>query len=429
MLSIVIGLALLVVLSYIGWSIIWVAPLSAGVVALLSGLDFFDAYTNTYMAGLVNFVKNWFPLFLLGAIFGKLMEATGAAKSIAVKVSQLIGTKRALLGVLIATSILAYGGVSVFVIVFAIYPIALELFREANISRKLVVPTIMLGLGTYAMASIPGSPQIHNLIPMPYFHTTPTAAPIIGIVTALIMAVGGYLFLVYSQKKLSAKGDVYTEPESNGKETDQGGKKEVPNWIVSFIPLLLVIVFLNFVKLEAIYALGIGIIGSMLLNLKDWKQFIPAINGGGAGSVMAILNTSAAVGFGAVIAVVPAFEDITTWLFNLSSNPLVSEALSVQLMSMITGSASGGMGIALSTYGETFYQLAQTTGISPEVFHRIASVASTAAILPNCGALLTMLAVTGLTMKETYKYVFAVGLLIPTIATAVAVIMGAIGLV
>lgn len=428
MLSIIIGLALLVVLSYIGWSIIWVAPLSAGAVALLSGLDFFEIYTDTYMAGLVNFVKSWFPLFLLGAIFGKLMEATGAAKSIAIKVSKLIGTKRALLGVLLATSILAYGGVSVFVIVFAIYPIALELFREANISRKLVVPTIMLGLGTYAMAAIPGSPQIHNLIPMPYFHTTPTAAPIIGVVTALIMAVGGYAYLVYSEKKLSAKGDVYTEPESNGKETNQGESKKVPNWIISFIPLLLVIVFLNIVKLEAIYALGIGIIGSMLLNLKDWKQFIPAINGGGAGSVMAILNTSAAVGFGAVIAVVPAFEHITAWLFNLSSNPLVSEALSVQLMSMITGSASGGMGIALSAYGDTFYQLAQTTGISPAVFHRVASVASTAAILPNCGALLTMLAVTGLTMKETYKYVFMIGLLIPAIAMWAAVIMGALGI-
>ncbi|MBB6446878.1 GntP family permease [Bacillus benzoevorans] len=428
MVSILIGLAVLVALSYIGWSIIWVAPLAAGVVALLSGLDFFDAYTNTYMTGLVGFVQKWFPLFLLGAIFGKLMEATGAAKSIAVKVSQLIGTKRALLGVLLATSILAYGGVSVFVIVFAIYPIAIELFREANISRKLIVPTIMLGLGTYAMASIPGSPQIHNLIPMPYFHTTPTAAPIIGIVTALIMAVGGYLYLAFSQKRLTAKGEGYVEPESNGKPAEQGEEKAVPNWILSFIPLLLVIIFLNVVKLEAIYALLIGIVGSMLLNLKDWKQFIPSINGGGAGSVMAILNTSAAVGFGAVIAAVPAFADITTMLFNLSDNPLFTEAISVQVMSMITGSAAGGMGIALSTFGDTFYQLSQTTGISPEVFHRIASVASTAAILPNCGALLTMLAVTNSTMKDTYKYVFVIGLLIPTIATYVAVLMGAIGI-
>ncbi|MBM4764577.1 GntP family permease [Bacillus sp. B15-48] len=429
MFGIIVGLILLVTLSYIGWSIIWVAPLSAGVVALLAGIDFFDAYTNTYMAGLVSFVKNWFPLFLLGAVFGKLMEATGAAKAIAVKVSQIIGTKRALLGVLIATSVLAYGGVSVFVIVFAIFPIALELFREANISRNLIVPTIMLGLGTYAMASIPGSPQIHNLIPMPYFNTTPTAAPVIGIVTALIMAVGGYLFLVYSEKKLTAKGQGFKEPESNGKEAQQNGEKKVPNWILSLIPLLLVIIFLNVVKVEAIYALMVGIVGSMLLNLKDWKQFIPAINGGGAGSVMAILNTSAAVGFGAVIAVVPAFDYITTWLFELSSNPLVSQALSVQLMAMITGSAAGGLGIALTTYGETFYQIAISTGINPEVFHRVSAVASTAAILPNCGALLTMLAVTGSTMKETYKYVFVIGLLIPTIAMWVAVIMGVMGFV
>lgn len=430
MVSIVVGLALLIALSYIGWSIIWVAPLAAGVVALLSGMNFFEVYTDTYMSGLGNFVKSWFPLFLLGAIFGKLMEATGAAKSIAIKVSELIGKKRALLGVLIATAVLNYGGVSVFVIVFAIYPIALELFREANISRKLIAPTIMLGIGTFAMAAIPGTPQIQNLIPMPYFNTSPTAAPVIGIVTALIMAVGGYLFLVAAQKRLSAKGEGFTEPKNvNAQDEADGADAKLPNWLLSLVPLLLVIIFLNIVKIQPIYALGIGILAIMLLNWKERKKFIPAINAGGAGSVVAVLNTSAAVGFGAVIVVVPAFEGITDFLFNLSSNPLVAEALSVSLMSIITGSASGGQGIALEAYGATFNELALSSGINPEVFHRIASVASSASAVPNNGALLTILAVTGLTHKETYKYVFVVGLLIPAIATAVGVIMGAIGIV
>ena len=428
MLSILIGLVMLMTLAYFNWSILWVAPLAAGVVALLSGLDVFDTYTGPYMEGLVGFVKSWFPIFLLGAVFGKLMEKTGAAKSVAKKVTQLIGKKRAVLGVLIAAAVLTYGGVSLFVVVFAIYPIALELFREANISRKLLVPTFALGAFTFTMTSAPGTPQIQNLIPMEYFGTTPMAAPVIGIVTTLIMAVGGYLWLAYRAKKLSAKGDVFTEP-TNQVPTEETTVEKVPNWILSLLPLLIVVVLLNVVKMEALWSLLIGVLSIMILNVKDYKQFIPSINEGSKGSVMAILNTSAAVGFGAVIAIVPAFEDITSWLLNVFDNPLVAEGLAVQVMAIITGSASGGMGIALGTLGDTFVELSQTTGISPEVFHRIAAVASGASIFPNNGALLTLVAVTGLSLRATYKDVFMVAFIIPTIALLVGIMMGAIGLV
>ena len=428
MLSILIGLVMLMTLAYFNWSILWVAPLAAGVVALLSGLDVFDTYTGPYMEGLVGFVKSWFPIFLLGAVFGKLMEKTGAAKSVAKKVTQLIGKKRAVLGVLIAAAVLTYGGVSLFVVVFAIYPIALELFREANISRKLLVPTFALGAFTFTMTSAPGTPQIQNLIPMEYFGTTPMAAPVIGIVTTLIMAVGGYLWLAYRAKKLSAKGDVFTEP-TNQVPTEETTDEKVPNWVLSLLPLLIVVVLLNVVKMEALWSLLIGVLSIMILNVKDYKQFIPSINDGSKGSVMAILNTSAAVGFGAVIAIVPAFEDITSWLLNVFDNPLVAEGLAVQIMAIITGSASGGMGIALGTLGDTFAELSQTTGISPEVFHRIAAVASGASIFPNNGALLTLVAVTGLSLRATYKDVFMVAFIIPTIALLVGIMMGAIGLV
>lgn len=427
MLSIIVGLVLLMALAYLGWSIIWVAPLAAAVVALMSGLDVFDMYTGTYMEGLVGFVQKWFPIFLLGAVFGKLMEETGAAKAVAKKVTQLIGKKKAILGVLIASALLTYGGVSLFVVVFAVYPIALELFREANVTRRLLVPTFALGAFTFTMTSMPGTPQIQNLIPMEYFNTSPTAGPIIGIVTTLIMAVGGYLWLAYREKTLSAKGEGFTETDETKEEANND--ESVPNWILSLIPLVVVVVLLNVFKMEPIYALILGVVAIMLINFKDYKKFIFSINEGAKGSVMAILNTSAAVGFGAVIAVVPAFDDIVSWLLNVSDNPLIAEALSVQVMAMITGSASGGMGIALSTLGDTFYELSQTTGISPDVFHRMAAVASGASILPNNGALLTLIAVTGMTHKETYKDVFVVALVIPTIAVIVGIIMGGMGLV
>lgn len=427
MLSIIVGLVLLMALAYLGWSIIWVAPLVAGVVALMSGLDVFDTYTGTYMTGLVGFVQKWFPIFLLGAIFGKLMEETGAAKSVAKKVTQIIGKKRAILGVLIASALLTYGGVSLFVVVFAVYPIALALFKEANVTRRLLVPTFALGAFTFTMTAIPGTPQIQNLIPMEYFHTTPTSGMIIGIVTSLIMAVGGYFWLSYRERSLSAKGEGFIESDESVTDSEQDEK--VPNWLLSLVPLLIVVLLLNVVKLEPIYALLLGVLSIMVINIKDYKKFIFSVNEGAKGSVMAILNTSAAVGFGAVIAVIPAFDNITSWLLNISSNPLVAESLAVQIMAIITGSASGGMGIALNALGDTFYSLSQSTGISPEVFHRMAAVASGASIFPNNGALLTLLAVTGLTHKETYKDVFVVAFIIPTIAMIVGIIMGAIGIV
>ena len=181
MLGIFIGLVLLMVLAYRGWSIIWIAPICAGIVALFGGLNLLDAYTDTYMTGFVNFAKQWFPVFMLGAIFGKLMEYSGMAHSVAIGISRVFGKERAIIGVIVAASVLAYGGVSVFVVVFAVYPLALNMFREANISRRLLPGTIVAGMMTFAMTALPGTPQIQNLIPTQYFHTTAAAAPIIGL--------------------------------------------------------------------------------------------------------------------------------------------------------------------------------------------------------------------------------------------------------
>ena len=203
MTSIIVGLILLMVLAYLGWSIIWIAPLVAGLVALMSGLDLLPAYTETYMTGFVDFAKEWFPVFLFGAIFGKLMEDVGAAQSVAYKITNIIGKDRAILGVLIAAAVLTYGGVSLFVVVFAIYPLAIAMFREADITRKLLPPTFVLGAFTFTMTAIPGTPQIQNLIPIDYFKTSPTAAPIIGITGGLIMAVGGYFYLKMAYKSSS----------------------------------------------------------------------------------------------------------------------------------------------------------------------------------------------------------------------------------
>lgn len=426
MLGIILGLIVLMVLAYRGWSIIWVAPIAAGVVALTGGLDLLDAYKDTYMEGFVGFAKQWFPVFMLGAVFGKLMEDTGMASSVAVSLTKLIGKERAILSVLVASAVLTYGGVSLFVVVFAVYPLALSLFKEANISRRLIPGTVALGAFTFTMTAIPGTPQIQNLIPMQYFNTGPTAAPIMGITAALIMGVGGYLYLRWREKKLTANGERYTEPDDkNNVKNDQ----ETPNVILSILPLVTVLVTLNFFKWDIVLALISGILLILILNIPQYKKFIKSMNCGAVGSVTAIINTSAAVGFGTVVRAVPGFDRLTELLLGIKGNPLISEAIAVNILAGATGSASGGMGIALEALGSKYYELALETGISPEAFHRIASLASGGLdSLPHNGAVLTLLTITAMSHKDSYKDIFVVSVAIPILSVVVAIILASLGI-
>ncbi|WP_079526145.1 GntP family permease [Halobacillus hunanensis] len=428
MFGILLGLVVLMVLAYLGWSIIWVAPIAAGVVALTGGLDLLEAYKDSYMSGFVGFAKDWFPVFMLGAIFGKLMEDTGMARSVAVAFTKVIGTSRAILGVLVSAAVLTYGGVSLFVVVFAVYPLALSLFREANISRKLIPATVALGAFTFTMTAIPGTPQIQNLIPMEYFNTDPMAAPVMGIIAAIIMAVGGYLYLRWQEKKLTAKGEVFTEPKDK-KIVEKVEDEKDPHFLLSILPLLTVLITLNVFSWDVITALVAGIILIMLLNIDKFKRFIKSINSGANGSVIAIINTSAAVGFGTVVKEVPGFQRLTELLMGIKGNPLISEAIAVNILAGATGSASGGMGIALEALGDKYYQIAQNTGISPEAFHRVASLSSGGLdALPHNGAVLTLFAITGMTHKDSYKDIFVVAVLIPVISVAVVILLSSIGI-
>ena len=222
MFGIFLGLAVMIFLAYKGYSILWVGPVSALIVAIFGGLDLLSAYTETYMGGLVSFVLSWFPMFMLGAIFGKVMEVTGAARAIAKKLAELIGADKAVLAVIISTGIMVYGGISLFVVVFAIYPIAVTLFREADLPRRLIPGCIACGAFTFAMTAFPGSPQLNNIIPSQYFGTTAMSAPIIGLICGVLMLVLGFLWLNYRAKKMVAAGECFDEP-TNLEHIDDSG--------------------------------------------------------------------------------------------------------------------------------------------------------------------------------------------------------------
>jgi len=427
MFGIILGLGLLMFLAYKGMSIIWIAPICAMIVALTGGLELLPAYTDAYMTGFVGFTKAWFPVFMLGALFGKVMDDSGAARSVAYWVTKVIGTKFAIAAVVAGCGILTYGGISLFVVVFAMYPLAVALFREANISRKLIPGAIALGSFTFTMTAIPGTPQIQNLIPMQYFGTDPGAAPIMGTVGALVMLVGGLMWMTHSQRKLEAAGEFFTEPDTKLDEIDV---TKLPNPLLSALPLVAVITLLNFAKFHIITSLIVGIILGIALNFNRLPQLIKTLNAGASGSVIAIINTSAAVGFGAVVRAVPGFTSLTEFVLGIKGNPLISEAVAVNILAGATGSASGGMGIALAALGDKYVELAASSGIPLEAFHRVASLASGGLdTLPHNGAVLTLLAVCAMTHKDSYKDIFMVACLIPVVSVIIAIILSTVGLV
>ncbi|CAJ1000822.1 MULTISPECIES: GntP family permease [Bacillales] len=440
-LAILVSLGLLMFFAYRGYPVIVFAPIFTLLAAVLSGLALMPSYTETFMTNAANYVKSFFPVFLLGAIFGKVMEMNGAAASIAQSIVKALGSNRAILAVVLACSILTYGGVSLFVVAFAVYPFAAAIFREANIPKRLIPGAIALGAFTYTMDALPGTPQIQNIIPTNYFGTDAYAAPLVGIIGAVMVFSGGLFWLERRRKQAAAAGEGYGEGHINEPELNR--EQTYMNIWLAVLPLVLVLVsnYLfsrGFLSVETWYdpqllkdnynidkvknvasswaliiALSIGILAAVLINLNQVKtKLASGLTTAAMGALLAIFNTASEVGFGNVVKTLPGFKLIQEWILGVSSHPLVSEAVAVNVLAGITGSASGGMSIALEVMGKQYLELAQAAGISPELLHRIASMASGGMdTLPHNGAVITLLAITGLTHRQSYKDIFAITVL------------------
>ena len=175
-----------------------------------------------------------------------------------------------------------------------------------------------------------------------------------------------------------------------------------------------------------VIALVVSCLALIALNWQRWKDLKESLGSGAFGSLLPIFNTASEVGYGSVIATLTGFVILKEFLLGLSpGNPLISEAIFINVMAGITGSASGGMSIALNTMGETYLQLAHQFGINPKLMHRVASIASGGLdALPHNGAVITLLAICQLTHKESYKDIFMVAVVIPVIALVVVITLG-----
>ncbi len=436
-LGILLSLFLLMYMAYMGFSVILFAPVFALLAAALQGLPVMPSYTELFMAKAVVYVKSFFPVFMLGAVFGKVMEDTLLAKGISTAIMARLGMKRAILAVVLSCAILTYGGVSLFVVVFAVYPFAAALFKEANIPKRLIPGCIALGSFTFTMDAFPGSPQIQNIIPTNFYGTTGYAAPIAGLVGGTLIFICGMFWLEWRRKKAFAKGEGYGDHTLN--EPVAAAAVVLPKWYIGILPLLLVLL-INFLlsrvytwdpamlaplagmklplmvadikRVVGIWSLVIALVCGIALALALGFKNIPkggglqkALNVGAIGSLLAIMNTASEVGYGNVIAALPGFKSIAAFLLGIKigGTPLVSEAVSVTTLAGITGSASGGMSIALDLMSKDWLAWASSIGMSPEILHRVASMASGGCdSLPHNGAVITLLAVCGLTHKQSY---------------------------
>ncbi len=456
--GVIISLILLIMLAYKGWSVILIAPilaLIASVFVIFEGGDFhmMAIYTETYMPNLAAYVKANFPIFLLGAVFGKVMDLSGSAKSIAETIVAKAGRGKELWAVVISCAVITYGGVSLFVAAFAIYPIGAALFRETDIPKRLLPPAIALGAFTFTMTAIPGTPQIQNTIPMAYFGTDTFAAPILGIIAALIMLLGGMFWLTLRLKKAKEAGEGYGDhPNENLADIDIS---KLPPFAIAITPILAVLVLnlilskfvlpgMEHAYLEEKYnttysavggtwalviALVVGILLTVVLNRSRFeKGIVESLKEGANSSLLAIMNTASEVGYGNVIKTLPAYALLAAGLLSISSNPLIGEAIASSVMAGVTGSASGGLSIALATFADSFKAAADASGISYEVLHRVASVACGGLdTLPHNGAVITLLMATGMTHKECYLNIGMCTVIIPTIAVIAIIILGSFG--
>jgi H+/gluconate symporter-like permease len=432
------ALVFLMFVAYRGYSVILFAPVAALLAVLFTDPALvLPMFSGVFMDKMVGFVKLYFPVFMLGAIFGKVIELSGFSKSIVSAVIRFVGQKRAMLSIVLVCAILTYGGVSLFVVVFAVYPFAAEMFRQGGIPKRLIPGTIALGAFTFTMDSLPGTPQIQNIIPTTFFNTNTYAAPWLGILGAIFILVVGLAYLDWRRRQAAAKREGYGTDLVNEPEAFEEQKLANP-WL-AILPLFVVGILnkvftvliprfygesvtipipghpitLQVGGLSAIWAVeGALLVGILTVIAFAFKpviaKFAEGTKAAVAGSLLASMNTASEYGFGGVIAALPGFIVVADALKAIP-NPLVNEAITVTTLAGITGSASGGMSIALAAMSDTFIQAAHAANIPLEVFHRVASMASGGMdTLPHNGAVITLLAVTGLTHRTSYGDIFAI---------------------
>ncbi|MCM3588373.1 GntP family permease [Mesobacillus maritimus] len=432
LLGILLGIITIILFIIKKFSIIVAAPIATIVVVLFSGVPILETVfgkENSYMAALAGFVASNFAIFLLGSILAKYMDKSGATISIANKVLSLVGTKNpynALVALFLISAILTYGGINVFVIIFALIPMAKPIFRQLNISWKLVAIPVFGGTSTFTMTMLPGAPSLHNIVPSTALGTTLTAAPGIGIATSIAAIVFILVYMKFSLSKSLRNNETFHIDEKV-ENNDAISKRELPSFMISLLPIIVllgIILIFSSVNNIIIVALIVAILLSAILFRKHIVQQKEVLNQGANESLSSTITTGSTIAFGSIATSVPAFKGVFQLIQSIPGPPVLSLMIGTGLIGGITASAVGAIGISVANFAPIYLEM----GLAPETIHRAIAIGSGAlSIVPYSGFLIIFNNLTGLTMKDTFKNGFISISVTHWIAMAVIVIMSILG--
>ena len=427
MIIILVGLALLLVLTLKKVPVVYAAAISVIFIALFSRLPVVSTMTGDYMTGFANFVKSSWLMLLLGAILSKVMDITGAARSIASFIIGKLGVKFAIPAIVIAGGLLTYGGVSAMVSCFALYPITLAVFREAAMPRKLIPATIGAGIFTW-VTMLPGNPQVQNIIPSSFLPTNAMAAPVVGVVCGVFTLALILVYLMWESNRARKNGEGFIVDEETSKvlaktdEMEANGK--LPNVVLAILPIVCVAVVLNVLKQDISVALLSGIVLCCILFFKNITGVQKLLTDAVSSAAVTTINASAIVAIGSVVKAAPGFNQIVNGILNFSTsggNPLIIFGIATTLLCGLNASGMGGLSTTLSVLAEPFMAM----GVNPAIMHRIGVIASVGLdSLPHSGGIVAVLAISGVSYKEGYKYLFVVTVVITLLALALALVLG-----
>ncbi|MGF6907454.1 GntP family permease [Fusobacterium sp. PH5-44] len=422
--GIIFALGLLMYLIMKGVNIFVIAFISSSIVALTGGLDLYGALKDNFVTGFVGFFKANYLIFLTGTLMGKLMEITNGAKAIAKLIVKIFGKNKALISIPLACAILAYGGVSVFVCSFAVFPIALEVFKEADLPRRFIPGALTFGCSTFAMVA-PGAPQIHNAVPSKTLGVSYMAGTVVGFISCGVMFFIGAIILFKLVDKAKENGEHFV-----AKDVDKFSEDEkLPNGLIALIPLIITIILINaplkdgkpLVHLESGVFLGTILVFLLLNKYQDNKKILYHVGEGCKTSIFSICNTCAVVAFGTVVASSRAFPVVIKAMTNIPGPPLMGVAIGTTVIAGVCGSASGALGIAAPLLGPLYL----AKGVAAEAISRTLSISSAALdSLPHNGYIVTV--TNGLcneSHKDAYRPIFWLTVVTPLIGTVVCVIL------
>ena len=422
------GISALILAPLVTCFVLIFSPIFAGTdIAILDGLK------TQFMPAAADYVSSYFLVFFMGALFGAVYQFTGAAKSIAKWLAGMCHGKFVAPIIMCITGLLTYGGISGFVVFFVIYPIALQMFRSANLTRRLIPAAISAGCWTWSMYG-PGSPSIQNVIPIESLGTTPTAALVPSVIATVASFVMIFVWLEYRARSFTKRGYFFDDPrlkmQLSPEELQEDDPNEVlPNPIVALVPIVVILVLFNIVGLPVETAVFIGVALATILfftriegGINGW---IKVFNKGAADSGVSILNTAIVVGFGGVVQNTKGFTDLVNSLQNLDMNPLIFVMITVAVCAGACGSASGGMGVAFNALKDVYAAL----GANFEYVHRIGAIAAgTLDTLPHQGAQITLLGICKCTHKEAYFDIAITQIAVPFITCFIFIALASMGL-